>query len=141
MKKVEWTDDMSVGVELIDGQHRALFDRLNKLASAVERRQGEAEIAKTLGLLVDYTRLHFSAEEGFMQTHAYPGLEEHKVRHGEFRRMLTTIEQDLEEEGATKGLADSIRLFIAGWLVNHIQSVDRDFGAFVADKGIAIPGP
>ena len=140
MKNVEWTDDMSVGVELIDGQHRALIDRLNKLASAIERRQGEAEISRTLGFLIDYTRLHFSAEEGFMLTHAYPGLAEHRARHAEFRRMLSTLEEDLEEEGATKGLADSIRLFIAGWFLNHIQSVDREFGTYVAEKGIAIPG-
>ena len=138
MKKVEWTEDMAVGVDIIDGQHRQLIDQLNRLASAIERRQGEAEITRSLNFLVDYTHSHFTAEEGYMQEHAYPAMAEHQSRHAEFRRMLQTLEQDLDEEGATKGLADSIRIFIAGWLVNHIQSVDREFGKFVTEKGIVL---
>ena len=40
MREVEWTDDLSVGIQLIDDQHKMLIERLNNLATAVERHHG-----------------------------------------------------------------------------------------------------
>ena len=138
MAKVAWNDELSVGVALIDKQHKALIQCLNDVSSAVEARQGEREIVRTLGFLSEYTDFHFSTEEKHMKNNSYPGLEEHKGQHQEFRGTLAGLEQDFEEEGSTKALADSINTFLARWLINHIQGTDQEFAKFLADNGIVI---
>jgi hemerythrin len=32
---MQWTEDLSVGVETIDNQHKELFSRINSLADAI----------------------------------------------------------------------------------------------------------
>ena len=36
---MQWTEDLTVGVEAIDNQHKELFSRINSLADAI--RQGK----------------------------------------------------------------------------------------------------
>jgi hemerythrin len=138
MAKVEWSNDLSVGVTLIDEQHKALIRCLNDVSSAIEARQGEREIVKALGFLSEYTDFHFSTEEKHMKNNSYSGLEEHEGQHQEFRGTLAGLEQDFEEEGSTKALADSISTFLARWLINHIQGTDQQFAKFLGDNGIVI---
>lgn len=63
MEKIRWSDNLSVGVELIDEQHKMLIQRLNDMTSAIEESKGPNEIARTLNFLIEYTDFHFSAEE------------------------------------------------------------------------------
>jgi len=37
--KLQWTQDLSVGVEEIDNQHKELFERINNLDSAMSRQR------------------------------------------------------------------------------------------------------
>jgi hemerythrin len=138
MADIVWTSDLSVGVPTIDEQHKALIERLNAVAGAVARRQGETQIQDTLSFLVDYTEFHFGTEVKHMTALAYPGLAEHQARHEEFKAMLATLHEDLAEEGVTKALADSIQTLLLNWLRNHIQTIDRQFGAFLQAKGAVI---
>jgi hemerythrin len=139
MQKIEWIKDLSVGVELIDDQHRMLIKHLNNLTQAIEQNQGLKEIGTTLGFLIDYTDFHFSEEEGHMQANEYPGLEDHRVQHDKFKGNLKNLEEDFLEEGATQALASSIDTLLVNWLVNHIRKVDVEFGEFLKSKGISLP--
>lgn len=138
MMQVQWNQDLAVGIELVDTQHQALIERLNRMAVAVEERQGEREIARTLGFLIDYTHYHFSAEEGYMEKAGYPELPAHRLLHKEFTTTLDELKRDFEEEGSTKPLARALNAFLGNWLVNHIRTIDRKFGVFLAEKGIEI---
>ena len=88
MEKIQWSNDLSVGVDLIDEQHKMLIDRLNNLSEAIETRQGGMQIAKTLGFLIEYTDFHFSAEMKHMEANGYPGAESHGTKHLEFTDTL-----------------------------------------------------
>jgi hemerythrin-like metal-binding protein len=138
MQEVQWTDDLSVGVELIDEQHKMLINRLNSLTRALESQQGPTEIAATLNFLIEYTHFHFSTEEKHMAANSYPGLEQHRRKHGEFKATLGSLEEDFREEGATPMLADSIDTLLVNWLIKHIRGVDVEFGAFLKKNGIVI---
>ncbi len=138
MKKMIWNDSLSVGVDLIDEQHKMLIQRIHDVSSSIESGQGENEIVKTLDFLVDYTHFHFSTEENHMKKLNYPGFEDHKKKHEELRVTLSGMEKDFDEEGATKELADSINTFLVNWLTHHIKGVDVQFGAFLKEKGITI---
>jgi hemerythrin len=138
MANLEWTRALAVGVPMVDEQHKALIRHLNDLSIAIAKRQGETEVMATLDFLVDYTHLHFSTEEKHMAATAYPGLAEQKIQHEHFRQLLRTFHDDLEEEGVTKALADSINTLLMNWLTKHICFVDREFGGFLSSRGMVI---
>ena len=138
MNEVKWTNDLSVGVGLIDEQHKKLIEHLNDLSKAVEQQQGPREVSDTLSFLIDYTDFHFSMEERNMAAHGYPGLQLHKAKHEEFKSILTYMESEFRDDGPTAILAESIDTLLVNWLLKHIRVVDVQFGAFLKDNGIAI---
>ncbi|VGO21009.1 bacteriohemerythrin [Pontiella sulfatireligans] len=138
MNEVKWTDDLSVGVELIDDQHKELIQRLNNLTKAVEQQHGPNEIPDTLSFLIDYTDFHFSMEERNMKAHGYPAFEAHKAKHEEFKTILAYMESEFRDDGPTAVLAESIETLLVNWLLKHIRGVDVKFGAFLKENGIAI---
>ena len=138
MEKLVWNETLSVGIALIDEQHKTWIDRFNALSAAIAEHGAQQQISVTLGFLVDYTHFHFATEEKQMIAHGYPGLAEHLQKHDELRRTLTDLVRDFEEDGPTQILADAINTFLGNWLIKHIQQIDLKFGAFVKEKGIVI---
>jgi len=135
MSRIEWDDKFSVGIPLIDEQHKMLIQHVNDLAHAIERNQSVGEIVRVLGFLIDYAHFHFATEEKHMIATDYPGLTDHKTQHEEFKTTLNHLTEDFEEEGATQALAHSINTFLTHWLITHFQEVDREFGNFLLDQG------
>jgi len=138
MTKIEWSNNLSVGVDLIDEQHKMLIHKIAEVAEAVNKTQGAEKILKTLGFMVEYTDFHFSAEEELMKEHSYPEKEYHLEQHAQFKQMLKNLEEDFEEEGATRALSTSINTYLINWLVNHIQKIDVEFGEFLKSMGIRV---
>ena len=138
MNEVKWTDDLSVGVELIDEQHKTLIEHLNNLTKAVEQQHGATEMTDTLSFLIDYTDFHFSMEERNMAAHGYPELEAHKAKHDEFKSILADMETQYRDDGPTAILAESIDDLLVSWLLKHIRVVDVEVGAFFKSNGIAL---
>ena len=138
MSKLQWQDSLSVGIELIDRQHKQWIEHFNQAADAVAAHRGAMHITKTLGFLVEYTETHFSTEERHMAASNYAGLDAHKAKHDELRRILADLVQDFEEEGTNHKLAEAVDAFLGNWLVKHIQDVDKKFGEFVKAEGISL---
>jgi hemerythrin len=134
MVEIVWDDSLSVGINLIDEQHKMLIKRLDDLSQAVCSNQAVGEILKTLDFLVEYTDYHFSTEEKHMNELQYPGFEYHHAQHEEFKGSLKNLIDDFEEEGATRSLSTAINQFLMNWLVNHIKNVDVEFGIFLKDN-------
>ena len=140
MAKIEWDSSLSIGVDVIDEQHKMLVKRLGDLARAVELNKGEMEIVKTLDFMYDYTSFHFSSEEKHMAEAEYPGLEFQKKQHEEFTKTLQKIVDEYREEGPTRVVVESVNIFLMNWLVNHIKGVDLEFAKYLHDKGIVLHG-
>ena len=132
MKTIQWRNSLSIGIDPIDEQHKKWIEHFNRTSEAVASQQTMEQISKTLGFLVDYTGMHFSAEEKYMQENKYPAFVEHKAKHDELRDTLANLVRDYQEEGATQDLANAIDTFLGNWLLNHIRQVDMKFGAFIA---------
>jgi hemerythrin len=131
---VEWKDEYSVGIDSIDQQHRKLLNLINNLQTAVDHSTGEAFEREALDELVDYTRTHFSYEEGLMEQNDYPGFAEHCVEH---QRMIAQVESVLAEyqqdqETAMQNAID----FLKDWLIKHINGTDQQYSQFLIDKGV-----
>ena len=138
MEKIRWQNNLSVGIELIDNQHKQWIEHYNNMVDSLTSQQNKTQVSKTLGFLIDYTEVHFATEEKQMSAHKYAGLQEHKAKHGELRATLATLVKEYEEEGATTQLAKAVDTFLGHWLIKHIQEVDAKFGAFIKENKIVI---
>jgi hemerythrin len=135
MSKIEWDDSLSIGVDLIDEQHKMLIQKLADLSEAFTRGHEENKIMKTLDFMIDYTDFHFSAEEKVMEEQSYPGLDQQKKQHEEFKTTLNNILEDFKEESTTKAIAEEINDFLHNWLIDHIKGSDTKLGQFLNEKG------
>lgn len=135
MTKIEWDDSLSVGVDLIDEQHKMLIQRIRDLSDAVNLSRGAIEIGKTLGFMIDYTGFHFSTEEKHMTDLSYPGFDIHKTQHEEFKSTLDEMVMEFKEDGATAQLSEWVNNYLINWLVKHIKSIDTKLSEFLRVKG------
>jgi hemerythrin len=138
MEKIRWQNSLSIGIDLIDNQHKQWIEHYNDIVDSLTSQQNRSQISKTLGFLIDYTEGHFSSEEKYMSATKYPGLPEHKAKHDELRATLATLVKEFEEEGATTQLSNAVDTFLGHWLIKHIHEVDMKFGAFVKENKIIL---
>jgi hemerythrin len=126
---VQWDDAFSVGVPVIDGQHKELVRMTNVLLEGCE--QGRTTIVyfmRTIQAAVNYAKIHFATEEKYMLQVDYPEYEDHKREHEGFvQEVLHQVR--LFEQNQTRPL--DFALFLKNWLLNHIAVVDKKFSPFL----------
>jgi len=138
MSEIKWDESLSIGVELIDEQHKKWIEHLHNAQVAIVARRGMPHVAGTLDFLVDYTQFHFSTEEKSMSETGYPELENHRARHEELKETLDDLVEDFRQEGVTEKISEAIGTFLGNWLRNHIRDVDQAFAAFLKEKRIQL---
>jgi len=131
---VEWKDDYSVGIDSIDQQHKKLLHLINQLQTAVDYSTGEQFEREALDELVDYTKTHFTYEEGLMKDNDYPDFEQHKLQHEKMfkkvEEVLAVYEQD--HDTAMSNAAE----FLKDWLINHINGTDKEYSSYLIGRGV-----
>jgi hemerythrin len=119
-----WNAKLSVGVVLIDNQHRELFDRADLLAEALRDRRPASDLLRLVQYLEQWVAIHFDAEERLMQTHRHPGAEAHQEAHAEFCRQLSELKDRIRRSPDPRAEADSVDALFGGWMVDHVRSAD-----------------
>lgn len=131
-KMYEMKPEYFTGIELIDEEHKQLFEYANE---AYELLQMEFtpdkydHISDILQKLREYTKKHFADEEAYMESIQYKRLFTQKVQHQEFIAKLEEFNlEHLGEEGKQEEQIMDILNFLTDWLVNHILYVDGLIG-------------
>ena len=124
MPVIQWTEGFSVGVPLMDEQHKRLIDLINATQFPCDERALTVGIAK----MFDYAAVHFQAEEALLRSRQYPGLAVHIGEHQQFREKA----QDL----ASRNLRDphisaQLNAFLCRWLSDHILETDMKYKHFL----------
>lgn len=130
---VAWNDAYSVGIEVIDNDHKKLLNLINNLQTAVYYPTGEAFERQALKDLVDYTKYHFAREEEMMRKHSFPGYEPHKKQHDEMIAKVGGFMDDYEKD--RESTIDELTLFLKNWLLNHINGTDQQYSPYLREKG------
>ena len=131
---VQWSDELSVGIEEIDNQHRILVDLLNELHRAIVEHRGSEAAHRILGELLEYTRIHFAVEESLMRILGYPEYEEHKHHHELLLNEVQELSQKLE--AGKKSVNFELLHFLKMWLTKHIMEEDRQYTSHFLAKGV-----
>lgn len=129
---IEFDDTLITKNELIDSQHKELIGRIKKFVDSCEQRDSKVTAINMLDYLAEYTDFHFSAEEKLQEEVGYPGLEDHKKKHEEFKNSLRSLEEFLEEsEGPTEAFVEQVKKKVVDWLFNHIKTFDRSVAEYI----------
>lgn len=136
---MQWTKDLSVGIEKIDEQHRELFEKINDLVAAVKQSVCKYKIGDVIKFLEDYVVFHFGEEEKYMQQFGYPGYQAHKTQHEKFIENFNELKKELPklEGGKNPGSYDlsvETNQVVVDWILDHIAKVDKQLGEFLKDK-------
>lgn len=119
-----WSEELEVGISIIDEQHRWLVDQTNALHDALRDRGGVEVIGEILEGLMDYTMNHFIVEEELFARLGYPESEAHKAYHNRFCEQVMSL-LVRHEAGEQVGV-DALEL-LKNWLTHHILKVDKAY--------------
>jgi hemerythrin len=130
----KWTEEMSVGHDVIDMQHKELFDKLNVLLESILKDDVEKIIDDMLIFFEKYMNEHLYYEERYLQDIAYPKTQEHHEQHLIFTRKYEDLKQKLSDNVDKSKLAFEIETFMGTWLTNHILIEDKKYAQFVQNR-------
>lgn len=134
----EFDESLVTGNELIDGQHKELIDKINKLVACCEQGGGKLEAIKMLDYLSEYTDFHFNDEEKLQEEVSYPGIAEHKKQHADFKQAVSELHEMLEEEeGPSDAFVEAVNRNVIDWLYKHIKGFDCSVAAYINMHGHA----
>ncbi len=121
-----WKAEYSVGIEVIDDQHKKLFEMGQAMSDLVTNHAGEDiydELTVMFDELISYTKYHFSEEEELMAKVNYSNIEKHKVEHQKFIDKLSDFNLDSMDQDQSKFALDLLKT-IATWIFKHISGED-----------------
>jgi len=127
MAIANWSSRFETGIAIIDTQHKALFQAINRLSDSFKAGTSGAQSKECLDFLLKYTIEHFQTEEKFMKEIDYPKLTSHMAEHMQLIRKAEAIQAKLNE-GNTVTM--DVTLFISDWLKHHINENDMDYVEF-----------
>ena len=132
MSIIKWSEELCIGIDGIDEQHRQLINLINELHLAVEYPMGNAAILPLIHKLHAYAGTHFEAEEQILRRHAFPGQAGHTGEHEEFIAKLDDL--ILRYQSSSDLLTVHIRDFLLSWFFNHIKNSDMAYKLFLEEK-------
>lgn len=140
-----WSQDYSVGIRVIDNDHKELVDAINNLHRAIQKGVADGEVDIALTFLARYVRDHFRREETLMADCGYPDLMQHKAQHRKLARTVHAIRK-VHAQHPHKIDPDKLMEFLRNWLVHHIAGADMKYipyllGDAKGDTFIDDPGP
>jgi len=135
MEPVQWTEKFSVGVRELDQQHQQLIKMLNRLILTQGTITVHSEtVSDILLAMTRYAQTHFKTEERLMEAYGYPGLEEQKIQHRDFRKK--TVGFSTATTFGIDQVPEDLLTYLTNWLVHHILEDDMVYRAFFIDKGV-----
>ena len=126
----EMKEEYKIGVELIDEQHKKLFELADKAYMLLKDEftlDKYDKIVHILEELKDYTIFHFESEEGYMESINYKRLFSQKIEHGQFIKKLDEIDLKNIDKNQDEGLVKILN-FLNDWLTEHILRNDKLIG-------------
>ena len=132
---IEWSDELSVGIQEIDEQHKVLVGLVNELHDAIREHHGNEVSRKILDRLGEYTRIHFAVEESLMRIMGYPDYESHLNEHQQLADELGEIVAKVDSGKGSVSM--QLIHFLKIWLTKHIMESDKDYSPFFLNKGIS----
>jgi hemerythrin len=130
VEHVAWSNSYSLGIKVIDDQHKALLDFVNDLFNHAtgNEKDERAYFQEVIQQAVLYVKDHFATEEKYMVATKFPGYAEHKKAHDSFT--LTVVNSVKEFQSGKRLVLHKFAYFLKDWVLSHIAVMDKQYSEY-----------
>jgi hemerythrin len=128
---IEWDGKYSVGIQVIDEQHKEFIHLTNALYQGCLEGNVAARsyFMETVRKTIDYAKYHFSAEERMMEKIKFPNFAEHKREHESFiKKILADVESFQEGK---KFVPNVFVRYLKDWVLTHVAVQDKKYADYI----------
>lgn len=131
-----------IGIEAMDNQHARwihLIETFKSIGAGHLLEPAGVEAARhAIEQLLEYTKMHFASEEELLKKVRFPGLEAHRLAH---RKLETAVIALADEIHAHRQHLTPLKLNLLAtiWLMEHIDTEDRQYARFILDAQASKP--
>jgi hemerythrin len=119
-----WRNEMSVGNDLIDQDHRYLLCLFNSIELILSEKGLLDQLPFYFEQLFEYTQFHFDREEKIQIKSDYGGYYEHKQKHQKIIQRLEEVNEQLQ--AGKKEIENDLLELVREWIVDHLIKTDRE---------------
>lgn len=119
---LQWRDQLSVGNDLIDADHRYLIEIVNR-AEASMKANNRVELVAILEELGHYGQTHFEREELVAKAVGYPSVDQLHDSHIKLIDSLRKVKAELGDSWTEEGQVQ-FTTFLRDWLIQHVIKED-----------------
>ncbi|MCP3870862.1 MAG: hemerythrin family protein [Gammaproteobacteria bacterium] len=134
---VVWQKKFQTGNELIDQDHKYLICLFNSIELALSKPDLLPHLPMFFEQLVEFSKEHFTREEGIQQKIGYPNHSAHKLEHKRILEHLQLVNQQIDKVMAsgievsdgdvlTDMLGSDLMDLARQWVIDHLLKADRD---------------
>ena len=122
---LQWRDQLSVGNNVIDNDHRYLIDIINRVEQCLLRKN-RAELTLELANLTKYSLVHFEREEKIALAVGYTQLPNLNESHLSLLNRLKQMQDEFDAMGLawSPEAAEHFTNFLRSWLIDHVIKED-----------------
>lgn len=135
---LSWTEDLKIGLETIDREHKDIFEEFDRLYALMRSGGGHDFYKMVLNFLVEYISAHLKNEEALMASINYDDLDNHKEKHDFFKDKVIETEAKHRVSKISNHDLIELNLMLQSWLRNHILKEDVKIVAFIEKNNIEI---
>lgn len=120
-----WREQLSVGNNVIDSDHRYLIDIINRVEMSLNRKAAK-ELAAELESLTRYSQEHFVREEKIALAAGYTQTPKLGDSHAALLAKLEQVKLEVSQMGQewSDETADHFASLLRNWLVDHVIRED-----------------
>jgi hemerythrin len=119
---LQWRDQLSVGNDLIDADHKYLIELINR-AEASMKGMNRAELVTVLDELGHYGQTHFEREEMIAKAVGYPQFDQLHDAHTQLVASLGKVKTELGDSWSEEAQIQ-FTVFLRDWLIQHVIKED-----------------
>jgi hemerythrin len=120
-----WREQLSVGNDVIDSDHKYLIEIINRAGRGLETRNRH-ELFEALDSLSHYGQEHFAREEMFAHEVGYTQVPHLSESHERLIKQLDQVKREIGEMGHEwpSETADHFSSLLRDWLIDHVIKED-----------------
>ncbi|MCF8177232.1 MAG: bacteriohemerythrin [Sulfuritalea sp.] len=117
-----WREQLSVGNDLIDSDHKHLIDIINQVEECMKTRSRDG-LGSAFDRLSRYSKTHFAAEEKIAKSVGYKNASSLHDSHEALLARLDQLHQEIEDDWTDPSMEHFTEL-LRSWLIDHVIKED-----------------
>lgn len=130
----EFTEDCMTGIDVIDEEHRQLFEIINHLVHTLDQDKDGTDPGKVedyIQYFMEYGKTHFAHEEAWMEEHHDKELLRQRLAHRFFMNKMQSIDLMGLDDQEKRPIIKDLLVYMIKWLYGHILNSDTLIGKVI----------